>query len=632
MGFKITGCGLICGLGNEPDAVFERMCSGETAFKEIYSFDSAPYAQKKAGQIAQDDDDKIADEFPDEDRALAMLRRAAQTALKGKSAKDSRRALVLATNFGPMETLQWCWREKLDTGEIDEETFAPANGYIARLAETLGCGGPALQLSMSCASGAASIASAWDLLASGRADSVLVIAYDSLSEYAWCGLSNLHTVTTDIMRPFDVRRSGTIFSEGAAAILLERNDGPDEALAWLNGVATGNNAFHLTAPRAEAEGSRIVMAEAIKMAGLAPDAIEHVCAHATSTNANDSTEAAALRNLFGERIKEITVAAHKSQLGHLLGAAGLAEIIVTVLAMRRGIIPPTVNHEQPDPKCMPLDCVPGMARFRHFSTAVTNSAGIGGNNAATVLGSTNSAATAVKGMDNKLYVRNIGWVLPDGIGSGAEIFKHGEWLTNIAANANLEKFDAKKYLSSVKGYLDPAGACFLAAFRLACGDDDMKFDEKRGIASVTHYGSVKSAFTFYAQLVQKGARLASPMVFPHGYANTPGNLAAIEFGCAGPHTVLYGVQDVREALAFAYARLMDGSANEMFVGAYEAFMPMAFPESLCALNGAMVMRLSATPAEGDVAALDMSKLEFGKSTEGAGSVAQLWEAISTVCN
>jgi len=149
MGFKITGCGLICGLGDEPDAVFERMCSGKTAFKDIYSFDSTPYAQKRAGQISQDDDEKIADEFPDEDRAIAMLRRAAQTALSGKPAKDSRRALVLATNFGPMETLQWSWRERLDTGEIDEETFAPANGYISRLAETLGCGGPALQLSMS---------------------------------------------------------------------------------------------------------------------------------------------------------------------------------------------------------------------------------------------------------------------------------------------------------------------------------------------------------------------------------------------------------------------------------------------------------------------------------------------------
>ncbi len=630
MGFKITGYGLICGLGNDPDTVFDKMCSGETVFRDIYSFDSAPYAQKRAGQITPEDDEKIADEFPEEDRAIAMLRHAAQTALAGKPA-DSRRALVLATNFGPMETLQWGWRERLDTGEIDDETFAPANKYIERLAKALGCGGPSLQISMSCASGAASVAAAWDILSSGRADSVLVIAYDSLSEYAWCGLSNLHTVTTDIMRPFDVRRSGTIFSEGAAAILLEKEDGPDEPLAWVNGVATGNNAFHLTAPRAEAEGSRIVMMDAIRRAGLTPDGIEHVCAHATSTNANDSTEAAALRNIFGERINKITVAAHKSQLGHLLGAAGLAEIIITILSMRKGIIPPTVNHEQPDPKCMPLDCVPGIARFRRFSTAVTNSAGIGGNNAATVIGTENSSATAMSALDGKLYVRNIGWVLPDGVGAGRDILNHAEWLSNTAANANLEKFDAKKYLSSVKGYLDPAGACFLAAFRMACGDEAMVMNERRGIASVTHFGSVKSAFSFFAQLAQKGARFASPLIFPHGYANTPGNLAAIEFGCAGPHTVLYGVQDVREALAFAFARLQDGSADDMFVGAYEAFLPMACPESQRALNGSIVLSVATMPADGDVAVIDMPKLFSEKQPSGAGAVAQLWAAVSTAC-
>ena len=99
-----------------------------------------------------------------------MLRRAAMTALSGDASPNPRRALVLATNFGPMETLQWSWRERLDTGEIDDETFAPANGYIARLAEALGCGGPAMQLSMSCASGAAAVAAAWDMLALDRAD------------------------------------------------------------------------------------------------------------------------------------------------------------------------------------------------------------------------------------------------------------------------------------------------------------------------------------------------------------------------------------------------------------------------------------------------------------------------------
>jgi 3-oxoacyl-[acyl-carrier-protein] synthase II len=126
------------------------------------------------------------------------------------------------------------------------------------------------------------------------------------------------------------------------------------------------------------------MAAALADAGLAPSAVEHICAHATSTKANDVSEAAACRNLFGERLASMTVAAHKSQFGHLMGAAGLAEAIVTLQVIRHGIIPPTINHVTPDPEC-PVDCVRGTARVRRVKVAITNSAGIGGNNSSVVL-------------------------------------------------------------------------------------------------------------------------------------------------------------------------------------------------------------------------------------------------------
>jgi 3-oxoacyl-[acyl-carrier-protein] synthase II len=187
------------------------------------------------------------------------------------------------------------------------------------------------------------------------------------------------------MRPFDLNRSGTLFSEGAAAMLLEREGvATAPALGYLAGVATNNNAFHMTAPPKEAEGSRSVMAAALDDAGIAPAEVEHICAHATSTKANDVTEAAAFRNLFGERLAGMTVAAHKSQFGHLMGGAGLAEAIVTLAVVRHGVIPPTVNHVTPDPEC-PVDCIRGPARSRTVRCAITNSAGIGGNNSSVVI-------------------------------------------------------------------------------------------------------------------------------------------------------------------------------------------------------------------------------------------------------
>jgi len=303
------------------------------------------------------------------------------------AASDPRLGLVLATNFGPLETLEWCWRERIDVGTMDPDTFAAFDGFLEAIVAYFGCGGPRIQLSLSCASGAGAIALGKDWIQAGRADRVLVIGYDALTETCWCGLSNLRTITTDCVRPFDPERSGTIFSEGAAAMLLGGYASKDQSptpLAWVSGVATNNNAYHMTAPSKEAEGSRQVMAAAIEDAKLKPEDIEHICAHATSTVANDVTEAAALRNLFGDQLDRMTVAAHKSQIGHMMGGAGLAESIATVQVLREHCIPPTLGHRKLDPECV-LDCIPGQARDRVVSCAITNSAGLGGNNASVVL-------------------------------------------------------------------------------------------------------------------------------------------------------------------------------------------------------------------------------------------------------
>ena len=134
----------------------------------------------------------------------------------------------------------------------------------------------------------------------------------------------------------------------------------------------------------DADGSRRVIAAALEDAGIEVAKVDHVCAHATGTRPNDITEAAALRNLFGDRLASMTVGAHKSQLGHMMGGAGIAEAIVTVKILRQHLIPPTINHVTPDPGCV-LDCVPGQVRRRDVGCAITNSAGIGGNNASLVL-------------------------------------------------------------------------------------------------------------------------------------------------------------------------------------------------------------------------------------------------------
>jgi len=638
----ISGMGLVCCLGSSVNEVYQHMCAGDAGFRLIDRFEPAPYAQKMAGQLPPDVEAKLRGDFPDEDIAAAMIKYAGAQALAqaGSTTKagqsDRRLGLVLATNFGPMESLEWAWRERLDTQSLDDASFAPFDDIIQNAATALGCSGPHAQISMSCASGAAALAVARDMLAAGRADRVLVVAYDALSEFCWCGLSNLRTITTDLMRPFDKRRSGTIFSEGAAAVVLTTAPGTT-ALASLPGIATNNNAFHMTAPSKDADGSRLVMAAALHAAGMMPDAIEHICAHATSTSANDSTEAAALRNLFGARFATLTTAAHKSQLGHLMGAAGLAEAIITVMAMQHGVIPPTINHEQIDPACEPVNCLPRKAVTKQFKTAITNSAGIGGNNAALVICSPNlPVADTLPPLDRQrnVYVRQVGWVLPGHIGKGGEILEHPEWLQwQDGRNQLLADFSAKPYISSVKGYLDPAGAFLLAAMTLAgAGDPGDIPPTRRGISSLSRYGALGSAFAFFTQLAEKGPRLASPLIFPHGYANTAGNLAAIEFNCAGPHMVFYGRQNPHEALAFAIARLQDGSADEMFTAFYESAVPAALPDGRSLLSGGVAVRLAATPApagQQDLFSFTPAELFDRPADTSNGAVAALALLISS---
>ena len=654
----ITGMGLVCGLGKSVTDVFHRLCAGEHVFRAIDRFPTEPYAQSRGGELPPGLEDELRASFPDDDLALAMIVKAGREALEQAGEEDApppaaarrraHRALVLATNFGAMEALEWAWRERQDTGRLDEASFQLFDGLAAVAASTLGCDGPVAQVSMSCASGAAAVAAARDMLAAGQADQVLVVAYDDLSEFCWCGLSNLRTITTDIMRPFDVKRSGTIFSEGAAAVLLESSPADTgRVLATVAGAATGNNAFHLTAPPQDADGSRQVMAAALAQAGLEPSAVEHVCAHATSTSANDSTEAAALRNLLGGHLAGTSVAAHKSQLGHLMGAAGLAEAVVTVMAMRTSVIPPTINLLEQDPKCQPLDCVRGVARARQVATAVTNSAGIGGNNAALALLAGHQPGTASPARPapsphpaRRVLVFQAGWVLPANIGSGDELFRHPEWLeAGPDANARLADFSPKPYLQSVKGYLDPGGAMLLAAARLAISTEvgaaiDGARNQRHGISTVTRFGSMGSGYAFFTQMASKGPRAASPMIFPHGYANTPGNLAAIEFGCAGPHMVFYGPQDARAALDFAVARLLDGSADDMLVGFYESAPAPALPDGWAVLHGAVVLRLGvlseSEPACGWELPLPELAARPATAMPAAGAVAALKDLLAVI--
>jgi hypothetical protein len=376
------------------------------------------------------------------------------------------------------------------------------------------------------------------------------------------------------------------------------------------------------------------MARALQDAEMSPTDIDHLCAHATGTKGNDSTEAGACRNLFGaEKLARLSVSAHKSQLGHLLGAASLAETVVTILAMRRHLLPPNINNDQPDAACAPLSCPCGqMANAAQIDNALTNSAGLGGNNAASVFSSHRPTSSRQALRLETLHIRQLGWVLPAGHGQGSEILSHPEWLEYRPVEENaLDGFSPKPFLKSTKGYLDPGAAFQLAAFSLALGGLDTSVGNL-GMATATRYGAQHTAFAFYKQMQEKGPRAASPLLFPHGYSSTAGNLSAMEFAATGPHQVFFGNQDVRELLLFALARLSDQSAEEIAVGAYEAAPAATLPDGRPLLRGAVALRLAATPAPSDIAVIPVEQLlALPPQLPATGAVAALANILLQLC-
>lgn len=387
----ITGMGAITPFGNGVDVLWESCVAGKSGIAPVTLFDTERFQYTRGGQAHG-----IAGR-PGVDRATLLMQAAATEALasagleRGKMA-DTRCAVVLATNFGGVSAGERLFGalknesavDPLDSSEYNMQTCAD------RMAELSGFEGPRMMLSLSCSSGTAAIYQAGELIRSGRADIVLVGGYDALSRFAWSGLCALHAMTKDEVRPFDKNRSGTIFSEGAGAVILERLNHARIRDASIFGEMLGgwsnNNAFHLTAPSKLGAGSAMVMKRALEESRTNPEEINHVDAHGTGTKHNDVTETQAIKTVFGNYAKSLSVTALKGMTGHLMGAAGIIEAIVSLQSMKKSVIVPTINFQTPDPDC-DLDYVFTKAREAKLEKTLSNSAGIGGCNAAIVLGS-----------------------------------------------------------------------------------------------------------------------------------------------------------------------------------------------------------------------------------------------------
>lgn len=254
----------------------------------------------------------------------------------------------------------------------------------------LGAKGPNYAPSSACSSGCDAIGQAYEMIKLGNAKVMIAGGTEApIMQVVIAAFSNIRALSAkndipeEACRPFDANRNGFVMSEGSAMMVLEDAEHAVKRgapiLAELVSYSATSDAFHLTQPAPGGESAVHAVRIALERAGLRPEDIDYINAHGTATILNDRTETAVIKSVFGEKAGEIPISATKSMLGHLLGAAGSIESMITVLAMKAGIVPPTINLTHPDPECN-LDYVPNKAREANIKTAMSNSFGFGGHN------------------------------------------------------------------------------------------------------------------------------------------------------------------------------------------------------------------------------------------------------------
>jgi len=390
----VTGLGVISPLNPEGDRehFWAALCAGETGVREIRSFDASSYPCRVAAEVSRQ---FLGDESATREPALRMAELAFGQALQHArflaGAHDPRRAgVVLGTVLGGTISGQRYLRaERPDHEEAAKELERyPLRTIASVLARRVGFSGPILTVSTACASGTDAIGIAYRKIASEAADLIVAGGVDAICELSFSGFCSLKGLTSDKVRPFSLNRTGLALGEGAAFLVLERETTAvrrgAEILGYIMGYASRSDAFHLTAPHREGRGLAAAAVAALRDGGCRPEEIEYVNAHGTGTPYNDSMETRAIKTALGDRARTVPISSIKAALGHSFGAAGALEAAVCLLAIRDGVVPPTINLEEPDPEC-DLDFVPNLARKVAVRAALSLSAGFGGQNAALLI-------------------------------------------------------------------------------------------------------------------------------------------------------------------------------------------------------------------------------------------------------
>jgi 3-oxoacyl-[acyl-carrier-protein] synthase II len=402
----ITGVGVVSPLGLDAPSTWSALVEGKSGIGPITKFDVSAYSCRIGGEVRGFVPENYIDrkEVKKMDSFIQFAIAASTEALKDSGLKidadnGERVGVYIGSGIGGMPLFEETHKALLDKGPRKISPFF-IPGMIINLAAghvsiLFGAKGPNLACATACATGNHAIGEAMRLIREDYADAMIAGGTDAtivpLAVGGFCAMKALSTRNDEperASRPFDADRDGFVIGEGAGVLVLEERE---HALARgatiyaeLAGYGLSGDAYHISAPSPNGEGAARAMRGALRDAKVEAHEIDYINAHGTSTPVGDTIETLAVKSVFGSHAPKLAFASTKSMTGHLLGAAGGLESAITSLAVRHGIVPPTINYETPDPSC-DLDCVPNIARRMPIRAALNNSFGFGGTNASLLM-------------------------------------------------------------------------------------------------------------------------------------------------------------------------------------------------------------------------------------------------------
>jgi len=404
----VTGVGLITPLGTGTDASWNNLIEGKSGIRRIKQFDAIATGMActiagevpdfEVGDYINRKDARKMDRFIQFGVAASMLA-LKQSGLVIDDTNAERVGVAVGSGIGGLSNIERTMRayeaggaRKISPFFIPQTIINMASGWVSM---TSGAKGPNIASVTACATGTHAIGDAFEIIASGKADAMIAGGTEScVCELGVGGFSAARALSTRndeperASRPWDADRDGFVMGEGAGILVLESLDAAKargaNILAEVIGYGMSGDAYHMTSPSPGGEGGARCMTAALNRAGIDAQDVDYINAHGTSTPAGDVAETQGIKSVFGAHAKKLMVSSSKSMTGHLLGAAGGIEAAFSVLAVHNGVVPPTINLDNPDPDC-DLDYVPHQARDVAIQVAVSNSFGFGGTNATVIV-------------------------------------------------------------------------------------------------------------------------------------------------------------------------------------------------------------------------------------------------------